>query len=121
MAEKDDRLELVEKFVHMLVPAEWYDGYDEDQKRQYTQRYLKDCLDKDDDLGTETLKYIKPAHLWQYVFEQPMVKLDRFQTKEMGKLLKQCGMVYKVIKDPQTKKCVRGWAFEGSPNLDINK
>lgn len=121
MAEKDDRLELVEKFVHMLVPAEWYDGYDEDMKRQYTQRYLKDCLDKDDDLGTETLKYIKPAHLWQYVFEQPMVKLDRFQTKEMGKLLKQCGMVYKVIKDPQTKKCVRGWAFEGSPNLDINK
>lgn len=109
MAEKDDRLELVQKYVDMLVPADWYSSYDEDQKRQYTQRYLRDTLDEDDDMGTEPLKYITPAHLWQYAFEQPIVKLDNFQTRAMGKLLRQCDLVYKVVKDPKTKKCVKGW------------
>ena len=109
MTEKDDRLELVQKYVDMLVPPEWYMSYDEDQKRQYTQRYLKDTLDENDDMGTEPLKYITPTHLWQYAFEQPIVKLDNFQTRSMGKLLKQCGLVYKVVKDPKTKKCVKGW------------
>ena len=109
MAEKDDRLELVQKYVDMLVPADWYSSYDEDQKRQYTQRYLRDTLDENDDVGTEPLKYITPLHLWQYVFEQPAVKLDNFQTRAMGKLLKQCDLISKVVKDPKTKKSVRGW------------
>lgn len=109
MMEKDDRLETVQKYVDMLVPADWYKSYDEDQKRQYTQRYLRDTLDENDDMGTEPLKYITPAHLWQYAFEQPIVKLDNFQTRAMGKLLRQCDLVYKVVKDPKTKKCVKGW------------
>lgn len=109
MMEKDDRLETVQKYVDMLVPADWYKSYDEDQKRQYTQRYLCDTLDENDDMGTEPLKYITPAHLWQYAFEQPIVKLDNFQTRAMGKLLRQCDLVYKVVKDPKTKKCVKGW------------
>lgn len=109
MAEKDDRLELVQKYVDMLVPEDWYKSYDEDQKRQYTQRYLRDTLDENDDMGTEPLKYVTPAHLWQYAFEQPIVKLDNFQTRAMGKLLRQCDLVYKVVKDPKTKKCVKGW------------
>jgi hypothetical protein len=43
------------------------------------------------------------------VFEQPAVKLDNFQTRAMGKLLKQCDLISKVVKDPKTKKSVRGW------------
>ena len=109
MTEKDDRLELVQKYVDMLVPEDWYKSYDEDQKRQYTQRYLRDTLDENDDMGVEHLNYITPLHLWQYVFEQPAVKLDNFQTRAMGKLLKQCDLVSKVIKDPKTKKSIRGW------------
>ena len=109
MTEKDDRLELVQKYVDMLVPEDWYKSYDEDQKRQYTQRYLRDTLDENDDRGAEHLNYITPLHLWQYVFEQPAVKLDNFQTRAMGKLLKQCDLVSKVIKDPKTKKSIRGW------------
>ena len=124
MTEKDERTSLVQKYVDMLVPTDW-DTYDDYMKTKYTQQYIgadfsQDVLDtqrtegadqKDRSLGvgTEPMKYVKIADIWQYVFLEKMIKLDSMQTRMIAKILKQCGYESKVVKDPATKKTIRVW------------
>jgi predicted P-loop ATPase len=133
MTEKDERANLVQKYVDMLVPTDW-DTYDDYMKTKYTQQYIgadfsQDVLDtqrtegsgsdqKDRNLGvgTEPMKYVKIADIWQYVFLEKIVRLDSMQARMIAKMLKQCGYESKMVRDPSTKKHTRVWVKKKEAN-----
>lgn len=82
--EMDDRTGLVKQYLERKLPEDW------DSKDEYERR---DWLDSDAE-GTVERKKVCRSEIWTEVLGKPKGTLNRYDSREIDAMLKQCGWVY---------------------------